>query len=193
MLLRNEIDIACKPGDVFDFISDFERQYLLWHPGHIACDYIKGHRLEEGSVLFCQERLDGRARKYRMRLTRVDPGERVEYTLGPGLAGAYRVKPAGAGVRFTSELRLGLELSAIAAAQDTLLRRFGSDRIASLERHLAEEGRNLKVIVEAGLLSHPRPPAHASIPCEGYFAGARCGTRSCWVPCSRPVSPGRTS
>lgn len=193
MLLKNEIDIECNAGDLFDFLRDFERQYPLWHPGHIACDYIKGDSLEAGSVLFCQERLDGRARKYRMRLTRVDPGVLVEYTLGPGLAGAYRVKSAGAGVRFISELRLGLELSLIAAAQDTLLRRLASGRIAALEQHLAEEGRNLKVMAEAGLLSHPRPPARVSIPCEGYYAGARCGTRSCWVPCSRPFSPGRTS
>lgn len=191
MLLRNEIDIEAMDSDVFGFLGDIERHYPLWHPGHIACDYIKGKTLEEGAVLFCQERVGGRARKYRMRLTRVVAGECVEYTLGPGLAGAYRVQPAGAGARFISELRLGLPLAA--GVQDLLLRRLAGDRIAALEQHLAEEGANLKVMVESGLLAHPHHPAHASIPCEGYFAGARCGTRSCWVPCSRPVSPGRSS
>lgn len=179
MLIRHEIDIDCDTGDIFSWLRRFDRYYLLWHHDHIACNYINGSSLEVGAVLFCQEYIEGRPRKFRMTITGIDDGSRVDYTVSPGITGAYAVRPAGAGVRFTAELRVGLPLPLMGTVSDAILKRIYAGRFAALRRHMAAEGVNLKSMIEAEVRSHRHPRARASGPSAGYSAAARCETRSC--------------
>ncbi|RJQ42341.1 MAG: SRPBCC family protein [Gaiellales bacterium] len=163
MLLRDEVDIICTPADVFAWLDELDRHYLLWHPDHISCNYIQGDSMAPGAVLFCQEYLHGRPHRFRMKVTRVVDGSRIEYSIGPGMAGSFSVRPAGQGVRFTAELRLGLALPLLSRAQDAVIRRLADWRIGALKRHMAEEGRNLKAMIEASRPLHHRrrSPVHA--------------------------------
>lgn len=149
MLLRHEIDIDCSAEALFNWLGAIDQHYLQWHPDHISCRYINGDSFEPGSILFCQEYLHGRPHKFRMRLTRHEPGERVEYSVGLGMKGVFAAEPDGDGVRFIAELQLGFRLPLIARAQDAALRRLIGWKIEALEKHMREEGENLKAIIEA--------------------------------------------
>ena len=152
MLLKDEIDIVCSTRDVFAWLNRFDHYYLLWHPDHITCNYIKGSSLEVGAVLLCQEYLHGKPHKFRMTVVRVDSGSRVDYRIGPGMSGSFKVQPAGDGVRFTAELRLGWYLPGLVGIQDAVLRRLFGWRIKALFQHMNEEGRYLKAMIEAGVI-----------------------------------------
>jgi hypothetical protein len=150
LLLKNEIVIDCETRDIFHWFSRFCEYYLQWHPDHIACNYIKGEPFNEGSIMYCQEYLHGRPHKFRMQLTRIVPDQRVDYSIGPGMSGAFIVEPEKGGVLFIAELRLGFKPALLGRALDAMLRRSVGWKIEALQQHMAEEGQNLKALIEAG-------------------------------------------
>lgn len=156
MLLRQETLIKARAADVFRWLEDMDRHYIEWHPDHVSCRYVRGSTFEPGAVLFCQEYLHGKPHKFMMRLTSVIPGRRVEFSLGPGMGGAFEVRPAGDGARLCAELRLGFQSAGIAALQDALLLKAMSWRIEALREHMAEEGESLRRILESGGLERAR-------------------------------------
>lgn len=153
MLLRHDVEIVADSRDIFTWLERFDHYYLMWHKDHIACYYVKGDRLATGAVLICQEYLHGRPHRFRMRVTGVEPGSRVDYSVGPGMSGAFIVKPAGQGVRFTAEMRLGFALPLLGRLQDAIISRLAGWKISALEQHMAEEGENLKALIESGLMT----------------------------------------
>jgi hypothetical protein len=148
VLLRNETWINASPEDVFHWLEHIDRNYLEWHPDHVSCRYIKGNALEVGSILFCQEYLHGKPHKFRMRLTRVVPGSRMEYDIGLSMRGAFEVLPVDGGAKLIAEVELGFSLPLAGKAQDALIRKIFTWRIDALEQHMTEEGERLKRIME---------------------------------------------
>jgi hypothetical protein len=67
--------------------------------------------------------------------------------------GAFEAQESGDGVRFVAELDIGSEAPIIGRLFDFIFTWFFSNRIKAMKQHMAEEGRNLKTILESGSLS----------------------------------------
>lgn len=61
--LRDSVEIRTTPEKVFEWFMHFDENYVSWHPDHVKCSYLKGRRLEEGSVLYVEEYLHGKLHK----------------------------------------------------------------------------------------------------------------------------------
>lgn len=146
--LKDSIEIHTTPGQLFAWLERLPQEYRSWHPDHIACRVIHGSMLETGSEIECQEILHGKLHSMRFRMIKVVPGERVEFTVAGMGRGAFEAQPAGEAVRFVAELDIGSESPVIGPLFDLVFSHFFQRRIEAMRQHMAEEGQNLKVILE---------------------------------------------
>ena len=147
--MRDVVEIDVPPGDVLDWLSHFQENYMAWHPDHVECRYVKGSSLfEPGSVVYIEEYLHGKLHKMRCRSTSVVPESRVDYRVAPGMGGAFIVEPREGKALFIAEISAGTRLPIIGPVLDWLVRTLLSDRMEVLRQHMAEEGKNLKRILE---------------------------------------------
>jgi hypothetical protein len=125
------------------------RHYREWHPSHVRCWYKQGNALAPGTVLGVEEELHGRIHRLTLRATAVEPNRLLQYSTW-GLRGAFLLEAADGGTRFTATLSFGTEMPLIGRAADRLARRVFGSRLAAVQRHMHEEGRNLKRLLEPG-------------------------------------------
>lgn len=146
-VLSDSVAIGAPPEDAFEFFRHMdESRYLAWHPDHEGFRYVTGDEIAEGAVVFFEEYVGDRRVEVEMRYTEVVPNERIEYEPRGRLVRAYYPKGTfeferiDGGTRFTATnvFRIG--------PLDVVPR---VERIVSdTERHMREEGRNLKRLVE---------------------------------------------
>jgi hypothetical protein len=104
--------------------------------------------LEVGSEIECQENLHGKLHSMRFRMTKVVPDKRVEFeVIGMG-RGAFEIELIGDAVRFIAELDIGSDIPIIGQLFDLIFSLFFQRRIEAMRQHMAEEGHNLKAILE---------------------------------------------
>ena len=105
--------------------------------------------LEVGSVLKCEEYLHGKLHSMRFRTTKVVPDRRIEFQIRGIGRGAFEAQASGDTVRFVAELDVGSDAPIIGQLFDFIFSRLFNQRIESMKQHMAEEGRNLKAILES--------------------------------------------
>jgi uncharacterized protein YndB with AHSA1/START domain len=158
IVLTHSIEIEATPEKVFDFLTHLidDESYRAWHPDdHIALRWIKGQPWKEGSVLYAEEYLHGKLHKLKGIVTEVIPNRRIEFAPLPRFLriffpkSAFIIEPKGDGCVFTTTgcLRVGWLVRTFAKRQLEL-------GIASAEKHMKEEGENLKRIVESQVSPH---------------------------------------
>lgn len=148
IVLRDSVQIEASPESVFGWLFNLCENYLEWHPDHVGCRYLSGSEMKVGSVIQAEEYLHGSLHKLRMKLTRFEPGSRIDYAVFPGLSGSFLVEHSEGECRFIAELKMGTEWPLIGPAMDRMLGRILERQILSLERHMKEEGENLKRLLE---------------------------------------------
>ena len=148
--LKDTIHIDTTPERAFDWLAHFPENYVAWHPAHVECRYVKGHALEVGTQIYCEEYLHGRLHKMVFQVTQVTGHARVEYRVEHLGKGAFEVQEADGGVEFIAELWVGSALPLVGAVVDLLLRSLFRNQIEAIRHHMAEEGHNLKRLLEGG-------------------------------------------
>lgn len=150
IVLQDTVEINTSPGQIFAWLAHLPQNYLAWHPDHVACRYLRGGALQEGSILYCEEYLHGALHKLKLRVMKVVPDSQIVYRMFPGLGGAFFVEAHGSHARFTADIYLGFVLPLLGATVDGLVRALFRDRIAALQQHMVQEGQNLKRLIEEG-------------------------------------------
>jgi len=148
IILSDTVSIRTTPARAFQWFEHLEENYLAWHPAHVACRYLQGAGLKEGSVFCVGEYLHGKLHKLTFHLTRVDPAREIQYRIAPGLRGGFRFKPTTEGVELGAVIRLGWQIPIVGAFIDLLLKIFFSHQLQALRQHMHEEGLNLRAILE---------------------------------------------
>jgi hypothetical protein len=146
--LRDAIEIKASPEQVFEWLAHFQKNYLAWHPDHVACRYLKGTSLEVGSIIYTEEYLHGQLHKLKFQVTQVIPDSRVNYKVTFGLGGAFIVEPHEDYVRFIAEIYMGSRLPLLGWCIDLILQTLLVRQIEALKQHMAEEGESLKRLLE---------------------------------------------
>lgn len=144
---EDSIAIDAPPAAAFAFFENMEDNYRRWHPDHIGFEWRQGRGLAVGNVFYFEETIAGKLQKKTTRITEVVPDRYFAFTMVnpvfrfflPHLS--FGFEPDGDGCIFRAELRLhGI---------GPLGRRLNRREFDAVERHMAEEGRNLKTLLEA--------------------------------------------
>ena len=148
--VKDSIEVQQPPEKVFQWlVQRFESKenYRAWHPDHVDIRWIKGDFLQEGSIGYAEEYLHGQLHRFKFRVTRVVPDKEIGYgaifpwsLFAPG--NAFIIEPKGEnGSVFTAVGRL---------RADALFKKIFRNRLKATERHMKEEGENLKRALEVG-------------------------------------------
>ncbi len=147
--LWDSIEIHTTPRQLFAWLERFPQEYKSWHPDHVSCRILHGSMLEVGSVIECEEYLHGKLHSMRFRMTKVVPDKRIEFLIVGLGRGAFEAQANDNTVRFIAELDIGSATPIIGSVFDLLFSWLFHQRIESMRQHMAEEGRNLKAILES--------------------------------------------
>ncbi len=150
--LTDSIEIKTTPENIFNFfarLSDDE-SYRAWHPDdHVSLRWIKGDPWQEGSVVYAEEYIHGDLHKLKFVITKVVANRKIEYA------------PVNRFLRFYFPMNVfAVEQKGdicVFIASGTyrigwLARTFAGKKIKrgllSVNKHMKEEGENLKRILE---------------------------------------------
>jgi len=154
MIITDSIEIKAPPERIFSFFTGLkdDASYRAWHPDHVVMRWIKGEPFHEGSVAYFEEYLHGKIHKGKFVCTKVVPSRLIEYkppfplsVLFPG--NSFVIEPTDEGsCIFTAAgiMRVG-----------PLGKRLNRKQIEGVQRHMKEEGENLKAILEKGEINKP--------------------------------------
>ena len=144
-VLRHSIEIRASVEEVWDFFENLDKNYEHWHPqSHVVCRWIKGKPHEEGSVAYFEEILNGKLCKIRVKCTFVEKHNRTEYKPFWPLSifhpkAVYLFQSCGEQCDFCAINYMRIP---------RLLNRGIIALIDATERHMEEEGVNLKRLLE---------------------------------------------
>ena len=153
--LQDTVIVDAPPDKVWAWLEALPEHYPEWHPDHISCRWLSGGAFAPAARLEVAEILHGKKHRLRLKLTDVDPGRRVDYQVFPGLKGRFEVKARGSGTVFTATIRMGVNTPILGKIVDAFLRLTVGGRIDAIRRHQAEEGANLKELLEGTAVSPP--------------------------------------
>jgi len=152
IVLTDSIEIKTTPEKIFRFLIGLvdDESYRAWHQeDHVALRWLKGQPWEEGSVAYSEEYLHGKIHRFKFTVTKVVPNKEIEYAPVSRLLRRYFP-----GNRFSIEQKGGtcvFKASGI-FRHGRLIRSFFKkhleQNLASVKKHMKEEGENLKRILE---------------------------------------------
>ena len=158
VILKHSIEIRTTPEKIFEFLSSLvdDKSYRSWHyDDHVALRWLKGSPWQEGSVIYAEEYIDGELHKLTFIVTKVVSNREIEYVPVSRFRRRYTpkytfsVEPKDASCVFTATVHARIPL---------LLRLIAKKRVerglSSVQKHMKEEGENLKRILEVDEHSH---------------------------------------
>ena len=150
--LRHSIEVNAPPEKVFAWLTQRmmdKESYQAWHPDHVDIRWIKGEPLQEGSIVYAEEYLHGHLHKLKFCFTRVVPNRLIEFRplfpmslVAPG--NSFVIEPKGENsCIFTTagSIRIPRRLF-------IRMHRNHKHKIEATEKHMKEEGENLKKALE---------------------------------------------
>lgn len=146
MILQESLLIAAPPAAAFDFFRQMDSNYRRWHPDHVSFEWLDDTRLAVGSRFRFEERINGKPIRRTDRMNRIVEDRLVEFQPQNALfrlflrSVSFAMEPEGAGgcrLTQTITLRIG-----------PLGRWLNRRDFAAVERHMREEGWNLKALLE---------------------------------------------
>ncbi len=146
MIVSQSTDIAAAPERVQAFFEAMEENYRAWHPDHVVFRWIDaGRHVQEDSAFYIEERINGQVLKRTMRFTRVEPQRHLEFAPESRLIRfflkrvVFAIQLTATGCRLTQSLHVRI------GPIGYWLNRRG---FAAVERHMREEGQNMKAMLE---------------------------------------------
>ena len=153
MTLTDSIEIKTTPEKIFSFLRNLvdDESYRNWHPeDHVALHWTKGQPRDEGSIVHAEEYIHGKLHKLNFVVTKVVPGETIEYAPVSRFLRIYCpkntfiVQSKGGTCIFTATATYRIGWLFKTFAKKSLER-----GLSSVKKHVKEEGENLKKILEA--------------------------------------------
>ncbi len=149
MELKHSIEIKATPKKIWDFFCNIEKNYKEWHPeDHILFKWTKGRPWEEGSTFYAEQYVMGKLKKYKGTIVEITSNKKIvsKFSFPISLVSPkieWLIEPKGSNSVFTAVtyVRAGSLLSKISKKGMKTL-------IEAHDKHVREEGENLKKILE---------------------------------------------
>lgn len=156
LVLKDSIEIKTTPQIIWNFFKNLERNYKAWHPeDHVLFKWTKGNPMESGSRWFAEEVVHGKVFKLGGTIGEVIPNKKIvfKYSLPISLVAPkfeWLIESKNSTTVFTamSYLRAGELFYKIA-------RKEMDRKVFMHNKHVKEEGENLKRILEKRERSQP--------------------------------------
>ncbi len=145
-MLSESVTISKPVDEIFSWFLELEENYQTWHHQHIVARWIKGKKFEKGSVLYTEELMGGKVERLKFKTIKVIPNRLICFKLlfPESLicsGGTFRFDSENASTIFTATLNFKFE---------KLLAKIFGLKMEQIQRHMKEEGENLKAIMEGG-------------------------------------------
>jgi len=150
--LRDSIEINGSSEKVFMQLTRYLTNgefYKSWHPEHVELRWIKGEPLQEGSVLYAEEYLQGYLHKFKFRITRIVPDKLIVYRplfplsiIATGNVFSIELKEESRST-FTAEGHIRFPLWLFKKVHKS-----HEGKLIASQKHMKEEGENIKRAVE---------------------------------------------
>lgn len=145
---EDRTSIAATPERGFAFFEAMEDNYRRWHPDHLGFEWRRGKGLTPGTVFWFSERIGGKVLNKQVRITEAVPDRFFAFeptgwlmrAFVPRMSFAFHPEPGG----FVFEARVHMR------GIGPMGRRLNRREFEAVEQHMAEEGRNLKALLESG-------------------------------------------
>lgn len=157
IILKDSIEITGSAKNIFMQLARYltnDESYKSWHPEHIYLQWIKGEPLQKGSIFYIEEYLQGYLHKLKYRITKVIPDKQIIFTP------LFPVSIFATGNTFTinsiSENRCSFSAEGRIRFPLWLFKKVHKShegKLLASEKHMREEGENIKKAVEEGSLS----------------------------------------
>ena len=151
--LKDSIEINASADKVFNQLVENlnnRESYKLWHPEHVELRWITGEPVQEGSILYAEEYLDGHLHKLKYRIIKIVPNELI------ALAPLFPLSIIATGVSFRTVSKG--ENQCIFSSEGHIrfplwlfnkVHKSHEGKLVASEKHMKEEGENIKKAVEA--------------------------------------------
>ena len=155
MLRRHEIAIEAPASAGPPFFAAMDENYLRWHPDHLLFEWRQGRGLEIGVRFYFEERIGGHLLKKEVEFTEIVPDRLIRFVptgfllrlFIPWISFEFLADRPG---RFRFRQSIPICIGPLGA-------RLNRRDFDAVRRHMAEEGENLKAILETGRPVHVRP------------------------------------
>ncbi len=149
MTLKHSVEIAVGPERIWDFFADLEKKYKLWHPeDHIVFKWTEGKPMELHSRIYSEQYMMGRVTKYDAYVSEVIHERKIIFKFKFPLSVTcpkleWILEPAADKTVFTSVTYLN-----IGKIFRSIFKKRTKELVESHDKHVAEEGENLKGLLE---------------------------------------------
>jgi uncharacterized protein YndB with AHSA1/START domain len=147
--LKHSIEIKTTPEKIWDFFYHIEQNYTIWHPhDHVVFTWTKGKPLEVGSTFYSEQYMMGKIQKYKGTVTDTVDHRKIVFQFAypvsifsPKIE--WLITPKGSNTVFTAitHMRAG-------HLYQKLFKKSMKKIIMAHDKHVAEEGENLKALLE---------------------------------------------
>ena len=138
--LKDTIEIKTTPEKIFEWVAHLDENFHAWHPDHVKCRWLKGKPAEEGSILYVEEYLHGKLHKIKFLITKIEPNRKIECKL---LFPMSLICPKGSFI-IESKRESCIFTATLSFRFAKFFLTFAKNRVEAIEKHMKEEGENLK-------------------------------------------------
>ena len=152
IVIEDTIEILAEPEAVFKFLLNLkdDKSYQAWHlKDHISLRWVKGKPWEVGSIVYAKEYIHGVVHTLKFVVTKVIPNRLIEYTPTFRLyrifipKNAFIIEQTSKGCLFKA-----FGCYRVGRIGKLLAKKRINEGIASIKKHLREEGEFLKQRLE---------------------------------------------
>ncbi len=149
MEIKDSIEIKTKPEKIWEFFTNLEENYKTWHPqDHVLFKWTGGKPMEVGSTFYGEEVMRGELKKLKGTCVESIPNRKVVFKLPFPISLVtskieWIIEPKGSNSVFTAIIDLRFE-----RFYRKLFKKRIETAIEVAEKHMGEEGENLKKILE---------------------------------------------
>ena len=153
-IVTDSIIIKTSPEKIFNFLTSIidDDSYRAWHKDdHVSFRWLEEQPWTEGAVLYAEEYLHGKLHKLQFKITKITPNKRIEYSPVSRILryffpkNEFIIEQKGEYCQFMASgtYRVGW-------IGKTFFKKAIDNRLASVKKHMKEEGENLKQLLEEG-------------------------------------------
>jgi hypothetical protein len=149
MVFEDNILINSSCEKVYSFFEEMDKNYLKWHPEHIRYEWRKGDKLAVGNKFYFEEEIAGKVLKKETVFTKIKPSRYIEFKMTNWFYNLFIPKmtfifePKAENCFFTGQVFL--------RGIGPLGKWLNKKEFEAVNKHMKEEGENLKSIIGKGL------------------------------------------
>lgn len=156
IIIEDSIEIDASPEAVFNFLLNLtdDASYRAWHSkDHISFKWVKGKPWEVGSIILAKEYIHGVVHRLKFVITQMIPNRFIEYSPTFWLfrifipKNQFIIEPTSNGCIFKA-----VGIYKVGRIGRVFAKKRIVEGIASIKKHLKEEGESLKHAIEKSAL-----------------------------------------